>query len=138
MEYQPGVTPHRRQQRPSPRHLGPICVVSDLSWRVQPSRFGPLCGLSGLLPCLRGAALDVGGGDSGAKPRATSGHWRGAVSRGLVVCRVVSAVCFWFLAVGWCSPPFSFREVLSAAGWGLVAGALMGQCSLAPGARAVG
>ena len=53
--------------------------------------------------------------------QAVSGHWFLAVSCGLVVCRVVPAVCFWFLAAGWCSPPFSFREVLGAAGWGLVA-----------------
>ena len=46
------------------------------------------------------------------------------MSRGLVVCRFVSAVGFWFLAVGWCSQPFSFREVLWAAGWGPVTGAL--------------
>ena len=47
----------------------------------------------------------------------------------------VPALSFWFLAVGWCSQPFSFRGAL---GCGLRAGdrGAVGQCSLAPGARA--
>ena len=117
------MTPCLGIERPNPRHLRRICAVSDLFWRVQLPAIGLFGGL--LMPpssCPRGVPLRVCRGGSGAKSQAASIHWFYAVSCGLVVCRVVPAVCFWFLAAGWCSPPFSFREVLSAAGWGLVTG----------------